>query len=363
MDYDIIRKFYNNLEDEESRFIFRCRTQYLLTGSKHHLYDMVESLDKRNQTIMPVHDIYAFCESGKVDETALVLYGVGKKSSMYLDRCVERGLDVVAFCDSDDELREKKLGVHLGLPLISLDELLNSKQFEDCIVAISSTNYRFDIYKMLISKGIPNERLLVFSKAIPSEMYFDSEIIYFDENEVFLDAGCSNGNSIKRFTECCYGNYKKIIGFEPLPLHYDVTSARLKEVGIENTEIHQKAVWSTEEVCNFRVNEDIPSSSRITESGDLCVKAVTIDDIVGDDEVTFIKMDIEGAELEGLKGAKSTILRHKPKLAICIYHKPEDIIEIPEFIYSLGLDYKYYIRHHNTSDAELYWLDTVFYAV
>lgn len=76
------------------------------------------------------------------------------------------------------------------------------------------------------------------------------------------------------------------------------------------------------------------------------------------DKVTFIKMDVEGSELESLKGAKNTILRDKPKLAICIYHKPEDMVTIPLYIKELVPEYKLYVRHHSNS-----WAETVLYAV
>jgi hypothetical protein len=69
-------------------------------------------------------------------------------------------------------------------------------------------------------------------------------------------------------------------------------------------------------------------------------------------------MDIEGAELEAIKGAKRIIEEQKPKLAICVYHKPEDIWELPELILSYNKEYKFYIRHYSYKDNE-----TVLYAV
>lgn len=69
-------------------------------------------------------------------------------------------------------------------------------------------------------------------------------------------------------------------------------------------------------------------------------------------------MDIEGAELQGLKGAKNIIVKNRPKLAICIYHKPEDILEIPLYLQSIVPDYKFYIRYYSNHDIE-----TVLYAV
>lgn len=69
-------------------------------------------------------------------------------------------------------------------------------------------------------------------------------------------------------------------------------------------------------------------------------------------------MDIEGAELAALQGGAETIKRYKPKLAISIYHKPEDIIEIPIYIKSLVPEYKLYIRHYTNMYAE-----TILYAI
>jgi hypothetical protein len=59
----------------------------------------------------------------------------------------------------------------------------------------------------------------------------------------------------------------------------------------------------------------------------------------------FIKMDIEGSEMEALKGAASTIKNRKPCLAISVYHKPEGIVTIPAFLQNLVPEYKFYLRH------------------
>jgi hypothetical protein len=69
-------------------------------------------------------------------------------------------------------------------------------------------------------------------------------------------------------------------------------------------------------------------------------------------------MDIEGAELNALKGAEQIIKRYKPKLAICIYHKPEDIWTIPNLLLEFVPDYQFYIRHYSLTCFE-----TVLYAL
>ena len=89
------------------------------------------------------------------------------------------------------------------------------------------------------------------------------------------------------------------------------------------------------------------------------IRTAAIDDIVDkNDRVTFIKMDVEGAELESLKGARKLIKRDCPKLAVCIYHRPEDMITLPLYIKSLVPEYKLYLRSYSNSDNEM-----VLYAV
>ncbi len=88
---------------------------------------------------------------------------------------------------------------------------------------------------------------------------------------------------------------------------------------------------------------------------------LSIDDLVAKENlphVDFIKMDIEGAELPALKGAENTLKSFKPKLAVCVYHKKDDFITIPNYLNSLKLGYKFYLGHY-TIHAE----ETVLYAV
>ena len=99
------------------------------------------------------------------------------------------------------------------------------------------------------------------------------------------------------------------------------------------------------------------AGSCVAETGMSIIQGIALDEIVKDENITFIKMDIEGSELKALEGARNTIIRNKPKLAICIYHKPEDIIEVPFYLLSLVPEYKFYIRHYSSC----LW-ETVLYA-
>ncbi len=79
---------------------------------------------------------------------------------------------------------------------------------------------------------------------------------------------------------------------------------------------------------------------------------MTIDSVVTDEQVSFIKMDIEGAEMSALRGARETIKRCKPRMAISIYHSNEDMLDIPEYIHSLVPEYRLFLRAHTMGVAE-----------
>ena len=115
-------------------------------------------------------------------------------------------------------------------------------------------------------------------------------------------------------------------------------------------------LWKENDILHFNAEGD--GGSAINENGSSSVSVVSLDDVLDGQRVSFIKMDIEGAELEALKGAKESIIAHRPRLAICIYHKPEDILEIPLYLQSLVPDYKFYIRHYSN-----YTIETVLYAI
>lgn len=107
----------------------------------------------------------------------------------------------------------------------------------------------------------------------------------------------------------------------------------------------------------LRFSKNGNAGSRITVHGATKIYVDSIDHMHAKVRVTLIKMDIEGSEMAALKGAEKIIKRDRPKLAVCIYHNPEDIFEIPFLIKKLVPEYKLYIRHHSDTYAE-----TVVYA-
>ncbi len=122
-----------------------------------------------------------------------------------------------------------------------------------------------------------------------------------------------------------------------------------------NISVHNYAVWNQEDELLF-VEAGVGSHQNC--NGNTIVKAVDIDRIVGEKKVSFIKMDVEGSEMNALIGASKTIRRDHPRLAICIYHKEIDFIKLSSYILQLYPEYKLYIRHYTS-----YIWETVLYAI
>lgn len=183
---------------------------------------------------------------------------------------------------------------------------------------------------------------------------------YFDtfspkEGEVFVNAGAFHGETDIDFAKWTNYTYKKIYAFEPISDDVDICKKSYEENNIERVEMFCKGTWSETGVLSFSVGADL--QGRVDESGDTKIEVIRIDDAVGNEKVTFIKMDVEGAELRALHGARETIIRNKPRMAICIYHKPADLYEIPQYLLSLVPEYRFKVRQYTS----MVW-ETVLYA-
>ena len=192
--------------------------------------------------------------------------------------------------------------------------------------------------------------------------YFPKDIIHLSSQEVFVDCGAFTGDSILRFKHACHDKYKSIVAFETNPRSF----GKLKAKNFRDCYCLNCGVWNKSDTLIFSAQERetdkliCPKVDRLQQKHPQISKVPVnaIDEISSCADMTFLKMDIEGAELNALKGAEQTIRKNCPTLAISIYHSDQDLLEIPLWISSLNLPYRYYIRHHGVAFAEV-----VFYAI
>lgn len=204
--------------------------------------------------------------------------------------------------------------------------------------------------------------------SIEGYMYYNNDLIHLREGEVLVDAGAYPGDSVEEFVKACERSnvkYNDIYCFEPdLENHKTL----LKNVlAYRNVTCFQSGLWSSAATLRFFSSAQIEAGACriidcqadiIPKTTDSEIKVVSLDEQIGDKNITLIKMDIEGSEIEALYGSANIIKKNRPRLIISVYHKKDDLYMIPILVHRLRPDYKLYLRHLNVT---LY--DTVLIAI
>lgn len=173
--------------------------------------------------------------------------------------------------------------------------------------------------------------------------YFDTGIFTLEENECMVDAGAYNGDSIQAFLKATKGNFEAIYGFEFDKTNFNEMLEKKDIANDERIHLYQMGVSNKPKEMSI---VHAGTGSYVTNYGEEKVELNPLDQILKDKKITFLKMDVEGSEMEGLEGAIQIIKQQHPKLAISVYHKLDDMWKIPQYIKMLNPAYKLYLRHH-----------------
>lgn len=166
--------------------------------------------------------------------------------------------------------------------------------------------------------------------------YYQKKHTCIEHNEILLDVGAAEGLFALSVADKC----SQIIMVEPNDHFADALKTTFKPFE-SKTIIHNVAVGSTEGTISF--NQSSLSGKVDSDANDSSLKRITtIDKIINDIPVTYLKADIEGHELEMLKGAVNTIKKNKPKIVITCYHRENIASEIIDFIKSIVPEYRHY---------------------
>lgn len=335
----------------------------------------------------------------KMEGAPVVLYGAGNCGLEYKKILDENKINVLCFTDDDIRKQGTEMG---GVPVWSLDKLKYIKNEYNILISSYGPSKLYPNLQRngLADKVIPSEFYLwesgldyrvyygeylhelnevysiladekskkVFCNLLNykitrnislieeidetkyGKQYFDKDIIKYNDDEVFVDLGAYIGDTIIDFEKQMEKNkkkIKKIFAFEP----DQTTFAKLKENTrqYENIDYINMGAYSKDDILKFMAEGFWTSA--ISEKGDILVPVCALDHKI-DIPVTFLKADIEGAEKEAICGAENIICHYKPKIAFCIYHKKEDIFEIPLMLKKLNPEYKFYMRQYSEIPVE-----------
>jgi FkbM family methyltransferase len=186
----------------------------------------------------------------------------------------------------------------------------------------------------------------VLPNPVPPPTYFPSDLFQLRQREIFIDCGAYDGDTIQSLLQQPRGSSASIHAFEADPRNFD----KLQDMVFalperDSIAIHNVAVGASRGTAMFCALSN-ESSFVSPLSGDIRVDCVSLDEILEGVEPTFIKMDIEGAEPDALKGACGIIKRCAPILAICSYHQQDHLWKIPLLVNSFNKEYRFYLRPH-----------------
>ena len=354
-----LNEFVKKIQDDESKKIFDIRLQYLIKRDKEKFYEGLDQVLHNNREDYSCWRLNEY-EKRNIQKKGknVIIFGAGDYGRLTCRSLKYIGRKIDCFVDNNVRLWGTE---YKEIPIYKLEDA--QKKFKDCIVVVAVSGlYQAEIYRQLIHNGFHESDILIPQEGYLycdiANQYFDSNIICTKaEEEYFVDAGCYDGMTSIKYGEICGVNLRKIYAFEPDKKNYLECDKVFSKSKYEY-ELYECAAWDKEAELRFCSLENESYGSHVRTDGDYYIKADSIDNKLKGRKATYIKYDVEGSELEALRGSKKTIQKYCPKLAISVYHKPEDIVEIPVFLESLHMHYRYYLRHYQTRMEE-----TTLYAI
>ena len=334
----------------------------------------------------------------------ILMYGFGLFGTYYLKRLHAEGVKIKAIFDANPELHDTEV---VGIPILSPEKI--SEFSRDYVVFIAVLGYKYTLTKMFRELGFTHifneyepeikhieslvlnkfqhkaiieknaskieearklfhepKSLEIFDAALDAwgsgnwerlEAQFQPEVILpddiYDKNaqEVLVECGAYEGGGVYSFIHQSGHKYGFIYAFEPSELEFAICSRSFRLNRIPNIELHRLAVCDIDGTITFSDGDNSHQGAKILEEGSgIKIPSTRLDTFFSQPNKktpTLIRMDIEGAEVSALYGAKSLIYNHMPNLAISAYHRLEDYWEVPLTIAKLSKHpgYDIYLRH------------------
>ena len=342
--------------------------------------------------------------SNQLMQRNIVIFGAGNAGRTLFNRLRSLGINVIYFCDNDQQKWGKTLE---SILIINTDDLLkiNRESYYLCIASdwakdiavqlkTAGINDYYDLtywneqYEELFEPEIIHENadkleeayhLLsdddskkIFTSILKYRLSLDPRHLlislydqYFhpditlNNDEIIIDGGANDGSISIKFLSRIKGTCKAY-AFEPDGQNFNLLLENIKKHNFGHIEPVMAGLWDNESIGFMNTGLSNGKHFYVDDKGTNKIELKSIDTFIKEKNIIpgIIKMDIEGSEIKALKGAKQTIISYKPKLIICVYHKPEDLWDIPLYINSLELGYKFYLGHHkhDFSETVLYCL-------
>ena len=195
------------------------------------------------------------------------------------------------------------------------------------------------------------------SHPVGHPQYFPDDLFAWRDDEWFVDAGAYDGDTVRTLAALHHDRFAHLLAVEPDPMNFaklQATVAGLPPAVRAKVSCRQVAAGAAPAVLYLDAT-GTASSATATTAGvrTIAVDAETIDEMTAGARPTFIKLDIEGFEIDALRGARATIDAHAPIVAVCVYHLQDHLWRIPRLLHSWRDDYRFFLRPHNEEGWDL----------
>jgi FkbM family methyltransferase len=197
-----------------------------------------------------------------------------------------------------------------------------------------------------------------FPYPAPVTTYFPVDLLEPNEDEVLVDCGAFDGDTIQQMLKWSDEHFTSIYAVEADAVSVERLKAYV--AGLPETvskKIHTMPYAVGAEHCTLRFAMSGAATSTTADEG-VDVECRTLDELFAEQRVTMIKMDIEGAEHDALRGARRIVERDMPVLAVCVYHTQADVWRLPLLLRSMRSEYRFFLRAYDGDG-----LQTVLYAI
>jgi FkbM family methyltransferase len=193
-------------------------------------------------------------------------------------------------------------------------------------------------------------RMLLDFDTLPNpvkhEIYFPDDLFEVQKSEVFVDCGAFDGDTVRRFLIHRPDFEGQIKAFEPDPMNFEKLKAYVARLPTDvqrRIDVYPFAIGSKRERVRFSGTGTEAASVGV---GPVEVEAAPLDEILADCAPTYLKMDTEGSELDGVTGAQRLLQEHAPALALCVYHRQDHLWKVPLKVRELSDQYRFFLRPH-----------------
>jgi len=182
--------------------------------------------------------------------------------------------------------------------------------------------------------------------------YFPPEIFTLSTEETFVDCGAFDGDTYHDFIQVVNDIFFRYIGIEPDSKNFEKLAIRT-QVKTQSHRVRLLQNGVADKNCVIRFAADGSMQSKRDESGNQKISCLTLDEICRNEHPTYLKMDIEGAELDALQGASQILSSHRPVLAVSAYHRSSDLWEVPRLIDKIVENYAFFLRPEKLAGWDL----------